>query len=83
VCEPAPTLDIEPVEENIEDLSICKETAWRLGDAGLDVLVGVTDAETIGGEPGGLIWGVVVRDASRILGDDDTCDLPPTIYWKT
>lgn len=86
--KPVPELDIEPVEENIEEvLSIWRETAWRLGDADLDVLDGDTDAETIGGEPGGLMRGVVVWDANKILcDDDDAWDLtgpgPATILEK-
>lgn len=83
--KPVPELDIEPVEENIEEvLSIWRETAWRLGDAGLDVLDGDTDAETIGGEPGGLMRGVVVWDANKILCDDDAWDLigPATFLEK-
>lgn len=75
-------LDIEPCwlggrEENIEDLSsgipleVENDIECRLGDTGLDVLVGDTEAEKLGGEPGGVNRGVLVWDASRIL-----CDMP-------
>lgn len=67
----------EPVEENNEDLSVEKEIEWRLGDTGLDLLVGDTDAETLGGEPGGVIRGVLLCDAKRRLCD--TLGLPPAI----
>jgi len=40
----------------------------RFGDTGLDVLVGDTEAEKLGGEPGGVNRGVFVWDASRICG---------------
>lgn len=46
-------------------LVVEKEIECRLGDTGLDVLVGDTDAERIGGEPGGVNRGVVVWDASN------------------
>ena len=75
VCDPVPAseLDIEPwvkdIEENIEDLSsymplvVAKEIECRCGDTGLDVLVGDTDADKLGGEPGGVIRGVEPWDA--------------------
>lgn len=48
-------------------LEVEKEMECRLGDMGLDVLVGDTDAERLGGEPGGVIRGVVLCDAMSIL----------------
>lgn len=39
-------------------LVVAKEIECRCGDTGLDVLVGDTDADRIGGEPGGVIRGV-------------------------
>lgn len=63
-----------PTDEYAEFLSnIPLETEndidWRFGEAGLDVLVGDTDAEEIGGEPGGVSRGVLVCDANRRLCD--------------
>lgn len=79
VCEPVPELDIEPwLEENIDSLSVERDIACRLGDTGLDVLVGDTDAETLGGEPGGVMRGVLVWDAKRRLCD--TRDLAAAIF---
>lgn len=63
----------DPVPEKNEDLSSCmpleveKEIECRLGDTGLDVLVGDTDADRLGGEPGGVIQGVELWDATRRL----------------
>lgn len=48
-------------------LEVEKEMECRLGDIGLDVLVGDTDAERLGGEPVGVIRGVVLCDATRRL----------------
>ena len=61
-------------EEYIEVLSnIPLETEndieCRFGETGLDVLVGDTDAEEIGGEPGGVSRGVLVCEANRRLFD--------------
>lgn len=50
-------------------LVVEKDTECRLGDAGLDVLDGDTDADTIGGEPGGVSRGVLVCDANKRPGD--------------
>lgn len=50
-------------------LEVENDIACRLGDTGLDVLVGETDAETIGGDPGGVSRGVLVCDANRSPGD--------------
>ena len=53
------------MEENIGDLSsnmplvVENEMDCRLGDTGLDVLVGDTDADRLGGEPGGVNRGVL------------------------
>lgn len=76
-CDPA-SLDIELCwledrEEKAEDLSsmllvIENDIDCRFGDTGLDVLVGDTEAEKLGGEPGGVNRGVFVWDASRICG---------------
>lgn len=67
-------LDIKPwpMEESAEDLSswmplVEKEMECRLGEMGLDVLVGDTDAEKLGGEPVGVIRGVVLWEAMRRL----------------
>ena len=77
VCDPVPAseVDIGPwvkdMEENTEDLSsymplvVEKETECRLGDTGLDVLVGDTDEDRLGGEPGGVSQGVEPWDAKR------------------
>lgn len=48
-------------------LEVAKEIECRLGDTGLDVLVGDTDADRLGGEPGGVSRGVVDWDAKRRL----------------
>jgi hypothetical protein len=48
-------------------LEVEKEMECRLGDMGLDVLVGDTDTEKLGGEPGGVSRGVVLWDAMRKL----------------
>lgn len=50
-------------------LVVENEIECRLGDTGLDVLVGDTDAERLGGEPGGVNRGVLVWDASNRPGD--------------
>ena len=62
-----PSTRVRPVCDPTEDLSsnipleVEKEIAWRLGDTGLDdVLVGDTNADILGGEPGGVIRGVLV-----------------------
>lgn len=61
---------LEGVEET-EDLSSKKplalenETECRLGDAGLGVLEGDTDADRLGGETGGVRRGVLVWEASN------------------
>lgn len=76
------------MEENTEDLSsnmplvVEKETECRLGDTGLDVLVGDTDADRLGGEPGGVIRGVEPWDAKRRFWG--TLGLGAAIVeWKT
>lgn len=82
VCDPDSELAMEPwwpggTEENIEDLSskipfeVETDIAFRLGDAGFDVLVGDTEADRLGGEPGGVNRGVLVWDANR-----KPCDIP-------
>lgn len=50
-------------------LEVENDIACRLGDTGLDVLVGDTDAETLGGDAGGVNRGVLVCDAKRRPGD--------------
>ena len=76
VCDPVSELDtelwwLERIEENIEDRSSNRplddenDIECRLGDTGLDVPVGDTDADKIGGEPGGVSRGVLVWDANR------------------
>ena len=50
-------------------LEVEKEIECRLGDPGLDVLVGDTGADRVGGEPGGVIRGVVLWDAKRRFCD--------------
>ena len=46
-------------------LAVANEIECRLGDAGLDVLVGDTNADRLGGEPGGVNRGVVVWEANN------------------
>lgn len=48
-------------------LEVENEMECRLGDMGLDVLVGDTDADRLGGEPGGVSRGVLLWDAIRRL----------------
>lgn len=48
-------------------LEVEKEMECRLGDMGLDVLVGDPDADRLGGEPGGVNRGVLFWDAMRRL----------------
>lgn len=55
--------DCDDVSE--PDSALENETECLLGDTGLDVLVGDTDADRLGGEPGGVIRGVLVWDAKR------------------
>ena len=50
-------------------LEVENDIECRLGDVGLDVLVGDTDADRLGGELGGVIRGVLVWDAKRRLCD--------------
>jgi hypothetical protein len=45
-------------------LDVANESECRLGDAGLEV-VGDTNADRLGGEPGGVKRGVLVWDANR------------------
>ncbi len=62
---------LECIEENIEDRSSNRplddenDIECRLGDTGLDVLVGDTEADKLGGEPGGLSRGVLVWYANN------------------
>ena len=50
-------------------LVVAKDIEYRLGDGPLDVLVGVAEADLIGGEPGGVRRGVLVCDANNRPGD--------------
>lgn len=64
-CDPVSKLDIEPCWlEGAENDNEC-----RLGDGGLDVRVGDTDADRIGGETGGVNRGVLVWDTNNRPGD--------------
>lgn len=74
--DPDSELVMEPwwpggTEEYIEDLSsnipleVENDIAFRLGDGGFEVLVGDTEADRLGGEPGGVNRGVLVCDANR------------------
>lgn len=45
------------------------EIECLLGDKGLGVRIGDTDADRLGGEPGGVIRGVLDWDASNSPGD--------------
>lgn len=56
-------------KESSMPLVVENETECRLGDAGLDVLDGDTDADKVGGEPGGVRRGVLVCDANKRPGD--------------
>lgn len=62
--------ELEPWPENTEDLSsympleLENEMECRLGDMGFD-LVGDTDADRLGGEPGGVRRGVLDWDGKR------------------
>lgn len=49
---------------------VANETECRLGDKGLEVLLGDTDADRLGGEPGGVSRGVLVCDTNRGPYDD-------------
>lgn len=62
VCE-------EDLSSNIP-LEVEKDIAWRLGETGLDdVLVGDPSADLLGGEPGGVMRGVLLSDANTTLWD--------------
>lgn len=68
MCDPVSELDTElcGLEEKIDDLSsnmplvVENDIECRLGETGLDVLVGDTEADRLGGDPGGVILGVLV-----------------------
>ena len=55
---------------SIIPLEVENDMVLRLGETGLDDLVGDPEADTLGGEPGGVSLGVLVWDASSI--DIDT-----------
>nr|GMC91113.1 hypothetical protein Iba_scaffold36928CG0010 [Ipomoea batatas]GMD63459.1 hypothetical protein Iba_chr12bCG15060 [Ipomoea batatas]GMD70578.1 hypothetical protein Iba_chr12eCG7680 [Ipomoea batatas] len=75
-CDPASKLDIElcwlGIDENKEDLSsnmplvVANEIECLLGgEIGFGDRVGETDADKLGGEPGGVSRGVLVWDANN------------------
>lgn len=52
-------------------LEVENEIECRLGETGLDVLVGDTEADRLGGDPGGVSRGVLVWDTNSI-----PCEMP-------
>lgn len=61
MCEPGSEIEIEDLlSSNIPLVVVENDTEWRRGERGLDVVLGVVDADSVGGEPGGVSRGVVV-----------------------
>lgn len=50
-------------------LAVENETEWRRGERGLEAVLGVVEADKVGGEPGGVSRGVVVWDIIGRLFD--------------
>lgn len=60
MCEPGSEIEIEDLLSSSIPLVVENDTEWRRGERGLDVVLGVVEADSVGGEPGGVSRGVVV-----------------------
>lgn len=60
VWDPGSEIEIEDLLSSNMPLVVENETEWRRGEIGLEVVLGVLEADNAGGEPGGVSRGVAV-----------------------
>ena len=81
--DPGSEIEIEDLLSSNMPLVVEKDTEWRRGEMGLEVVLGVLEADNAGGEPGGVSRGVAVWDTNGKLFDKLGLGAAAISYDKT